>query len=135
MQIIKAADTSCQEVVIKLDIQATYLEKLLMTTAIEIVCFKLAATAGDAQLLATNPLMEEFLNQQPGFMYRSLSRDNEGLWYDIIYWKNQGCAENAAQKFQESAVGGQIMPLIDKQSCKMLHMDALSEILSDGLKS
>ena len=106
-----------------------------MTTAIEIVCFKLAATAGDAQLLATNPLMEEFLNQQPGFMYRSLSRDNEGLWYDIIYWKNQDCAENAAQKFQESAVGSQIMPLIDKQSCKMLHMDALSEILSDGLKS
>ncbi|MEH6444654.1 MAG: hypothetical protein V7784_12235 [Oceanospirillaceae bacterium] len=104
-----------------------------MSNAIEIVTFNLNATATKEQVLATTPIMQVFLNQQPGFLYRSLSCDEQGLWFDIVYWENQQAAQAGGEAFMKSAAGAALMPLIDAASCKMRHMDALSAVLADSL--
>ncbi|NQZ31167.1 MAG: hypothetical protein HRU06_07810 [Oceanospirillaceae bacterium] len=104
-----------------------------MTTNIEIVTFKLLPTVNEQQLVSTNAAMETFLNDQPGFLYRSLSSDGEGTWFDIIYWKDQQCAAKAATAFDNSSICQQMMPLIDLASCKKQNMPALSEILAKEL--
>lgn len=104
-----------------------------MTTSIEIVTFKLLPQSSKQQLVATNEAMEAFLNEQPGFLYRSLSCDTDETWFDIIYWKDALSAEKAASAFDASSVCQQMMPLVDVESCKKLNMNALSEILSKQL--
>lgn len=104
-----------------------------MTTQIEIVTYELEATADKAQLLATNPAMEAFLNQQPGFLYRSLSCDEQGLWFEIIYWESAQAAKAGAEAFMQSEVAESIMPLLNSATCKMRLMSASSEVLSESL--
>lgn len=103
-----------------------------MQSSIEIVTFKLAPEVESSQLLATNTAMQDFLQQQPGFIYRSLSYDESvQLWYDIIYWKDSVQAKAGGAAFMQSSVCASMMPLIDAPSCKMRHMDALSEVIAE----
>lgn len=102
-------------------------------TTIEMVSFKLNENATKEQMIATNPAMQTFLNQQPGFLYRSLSCDDNGQWFDIVYWASLAHAQQGGEAFMKSDACATLMPLIDSESCKMRHMNALSEILSDTL--
>lgn len=100
-----------------------------MNTSIELVTFKLAEGVQPEQLVATNDAMQAFLTQQPGFIYRSLSQDEDGQWFDIVYWIDEASAKTGGEAFMRSAACASLMPLIDGPSVKMRHMDALSEIL------
>ncbi|MCJ8338493.1 MAG: hypothetical protein MJK10_08465 [Pseudomonadales bacterium] len=100
-----------------------------MNTSIELVTFKLAEGVKPEQLVATNDAMQAFLTQQPGFIYRSLSQDEDGQWFDIVYWLDQTSAKTGGEAFMRSAACAALMPLIDGPSVVMRHMDALSEIL------
>ncbi len=102
-------------------------------TTIEMVSFKLNENATKAQMIATNSAMQTFLNQQPGFLYRSLSCDDQGQWFDVVYWASLEQAQQGGEAFMKSDACATLMPLIDAESCKMRHMNALSEILSDSL--
>jgi len=104
-----------------------------MSNNIEVVTFKVLPQVGEAQLTATNNAMEDFLNEQPGFLYRSLSNDGDGNWFDIIYWQDDQCAQKAASAFDSSDICQQLMPLIDMASCKKINMRALSSILAQKL--
>lgn len=99
-----------------------------MTTAIEVVTFKLLETATKEQLLDTCSEMEQFLRQQDGFYYRSLSQNDEGMWYDIIYWRDQAAAQAGGEAFMASDTCARMMTMIDGPSCILTHMDALSEV-------
>lgn len=100
---------------------------------IEVVTFKLNQQATAEQLTATNSAMQDFLNQQQGFQYRSLSCDEEGQWFDIVYWESMEAAKRGGEAFMKSAVCAGLMPLIDSGSVNMRHMDAVSAILSEKL--
>ncbi|EPJ45071.1 MAG: hypothetical protein OFPI_37770 [Osedax symbiont Rs2] len=100
-----------------------------MSTTIELVTFKLAEGVMPEQIVATNDTMQAFLVQQPGFIYRSLSQDEEGQWFDIVYWIDRESAKVGGEAFMQSAACAALMPLIDGPSVVMRHMDALSETL------
>ncbi|EPJ44987.1 MAG: hypothetical protein OFPII_30710 [Osedax symbiont Rs1] len=104
-----------------------------MNSSLEMVTFKLAANTSAEQLLDTSAAMESFLQRQEGFLYRSLSHDDNDLWYDIIYWKDQHSAKAGGAAFMKSEVCAAMMPLLDQPSCKVIHMDALSEVLATAL--
>jgi hypothetical protein len=105
----------------------------ISTTTIEMVSFKLNDNVTKEQMIATNPAMKTFLNKQPGFLYRSLSCDDHNQWFDVVYWASLEHAQQGGEAFMKSDACATLMPLIDTESCKMRHMNALSEILSDTL--
>lgn len=104
-----------------------------MSYSIEVVTFKVLPQVSEDQLVATNSAMEAFLNEQAGFIYRSLSHDSEGNWFDIIYWQDDECAQNANAAFEKSTICQLLMPLIDQPSCKQTNMQALSSVLAQAL--
>ncbi len=65
--------------------------------------------------------------QQPGFIYHSLSVDDEGLWHAIIYWQSLQQAKAAGEKFMQAECGQAIMALVDADSTKMRRMQACQE--------
>jgi hypothetical protein len=104
----------------------------MKTTVIELVTYRLKAGITDKQLTATHAGVNDFLQSQPGFIYRSLSRDNGGLLYDIVYWQNMDQAKAASVAFLESAAGQALESLIDEDSIVMRHMRAEVEILNEA---
>jgi len=101
----------------------------MTTTVLEMVTFERKAEVTDAQWLATNAEVEPFLRQQQGFHYRSLSKDEAGLWYDVVYWQDMDCAKKASEAFIESDVGKALCGMINMDSCKMRHMSVEVEMM------
>lgn len=104
----------------------------MQNSTIEMVTFKPKAGITAQQLIDTGPAMEAFLREQPGFIYRSLSTDDDGLWHDIIYWQTQENATAAGEQFMNHSAGQALMALIEMSSTKMRHMQAKCEVLVDS---
>jgi len=103
----------------------------MQNSIIEMVTFKANANTTPEQLAATGPDMSAFLAEQSGFIYRSLSVDEDGTWHDIIYWETMADAKTAGENFMQHPAGQSMMALIDTQSIRMRHMPALAETLCD----
>lgn len=98
-------------------------------STIELVTFRARQGVTNQQLETQGAALEGFLKEQPGFLYRSLSVDEDGLWYDIVYWKTMSDAESAAEKFKQNQLGMAMMELIDMDSARMRHMVASHEAM------
>jgi len=96
-------------------------------TTVEMVSYRLKNNISSEQLAATHAQVNDFLRQQPGFMYRSLSEDDKGLLFDVVYWQNMTSAKNAGEKFMTDPAGQSLIALTDETSITMRHMPVLTE--------
>ncbi len=103
-----------------------------ITTIIEIVSYRLKADKTQADLAAANAGVNQFVQQQPGFIYRSCSSDDTGLIFDIIYWQNMELAQAAVEAFRQDAAGHALFALADKETVTMRHMLADTEAMADS---
>ncbi|MDE1461114.1 antibiotic biosynthesis monooxygenase family protein [Spartinivicinus poritis] len=88
-----------------------------MSEFIELFRFKLKADATQAELETANQALQQFILQQPGFLYRSLSFNNTAEeWLGINYWESEAAAQAAANQFMESKLTQAYMTLIDNTS-------------------
>ena len=100
-------------------------------TMIEHVTYKTKVGVSDEALLKANEAVNDFLKQQPGFLYRSNSRDGD-LHFDIVYWVGAEAANQASEAFMQSAEGQALVALTEEASITMRHMSALTEAMSCG---
>lgn len=96
-------------------------------TILELVSYKLKESASEEQLNETHIHVNEFLKSQPGFMYRSCSKDNQDIFHDIVYWQDMSTAKAASDAFMQNAAGQSLMQLCDETSITMHHMELLTE--------
>jgi hypothetical protein len=101
-----------------------------MTTTIELVSYKLKSGITTAQLQNTHDSLNSFCSQQEGFIYRSISKDQDNTWFDIVYWQNMECAQKAGEKFMQDEICHTLSELIDENTLVMRHMLADSEMLN-----
>jgi len=102
----------------------------MTTTVIELVTYKLKQDVDKSALNDSHPQVNEFLKAQPGFLYRSLSEDKNGLLHDIVYWQDMKCAELAGKAFEQSSACASLMSITDMESVTMQHMSAMTEAMS-----
>jgi hypothetical protein len=102
-------------------------EQGMITTVIEMVTYKLKAGVSVEQLQATHSEVNDFCLAQSGFLYRSVSQDEEQTWHDIVYWKNMDNARAAGEAFMACSTGQKLVALIDNESMQMRHMLADTE--------
>jgi len=102
----------------------------MTTTVIEMVTYKLKQGIDKSALLDTQPKMNDFLKEQSGFLYRSLSEDELGLLHDIVYWQDMASAKQAATAFEQSSACASLMSITDMDNVTMQHMTAMSEAMA-----
>lgn len=98
------------------------------TSTIEIVTYRLKADKTPADLDATHEAVNQFLQAQPGFIYRSCSFDDSGLVYDIAYWQTLALAQSAGEAFMAHPAGQALVALTDEHSIIMRHMLTETEV-------
>lgn len=101
----------------------------MTTTALKMVSFTLKPGTDNAQWLASAAEVETFLRQQPGFLYRSLSQDEQGLWYDVLYWQDMEAALASGEAFMASSQGQQMCQFIELETVKKHHMPVSVEAM------
>lgn len=102
----------------------------MQPSVIEHVTYKLKSGVSEQQLAATHEGVHSFLNRQPGFIYRSLSQDDSGQWFDIVYWQDMATAKAAGDAFMADPAGQALGELADMETVVMRHMVAEAEAMS-----
>jgi len=69
---------------------------------------------------AAERMQEQFLAKQSGFLKRTLTVSEDGVWTDIVFWEDQGSFELAMQKAESAEHTLPFMDKIDFNSVKML---------------
>ena len=98
-----------------------------MTTAVEVVSYKLRDGIGKSELTLTHDDINSFCSEQPGFLYRSISHDQNDMWFDIVYWQDIECAKAAGEAFMANEKCQALSKLIDNETLVMRHMLAEAE--------
>jgi type IV pilus biogenesis protein CpaD/CtpE len=82
------------------------------TGLIELTTFKLNKEVESIDFVKSAEQMQrDFLNQQKGFIKRTLTCSGDTLWTDIVYWENAELQSNAMKLAEKST---QIMPFMEK---------------------
>lgn len=102
----------------------------MTTGTLELVQFKLIEGKTDADLAATHEGISEFLKEQSGFIYRSISQREDGTYIDIVYWENLDSAKKASDALMQDARGQAMVALCDMESVSMQHLPISSETMS-----
>ena len=104
----------------------------MTTGTLELVQFKLIEGKTDADLAATHEGIGEFLKEQPGFIYRSICKREDGTYIDIVYWENLDSAKKASDALMQDPRGQAMVALCDMESVSMQHLPISSETMSAG---
>lgn len=89
------------------------------TTTVELTSFKLIEGADEAKFIeAANQMQSTFLNEQEGFVKRTLVK-GKNEWTDIVYWESAQSMENAMKKAESSPEVAPFMQMINFESVKM----------------
>ena len=84
--------------------------------------FKLANGASDQQFVEASQQAEAFIKEQPGFLYRSVSRQNNSdLWIDTGYWESAEAYQKVHQAFMTEPRCQRFMELIDQETLDVRH--------------
>lgn len=94
-----------------------------MGNVFEIVEFKLNSGTDEATALKAAEKVSEFAKDQTGFISRSLTKGSDGLWIDILEWKNMENAKLAGSKFTQDSRNAEFGSMIDGETVRMLHLD------------
>lgn len=93
-----------------------------METVIETVKFKLKADTDVQRFLADSEATLAFITKSDGFLYRSLSVNEETEeWTDITYWENMDNAKAAFDDFMKHESVQQMVSHIEENSIVMSH--------------
>lgn len=100
---------------------------------VEIVQFKLSSGVSESDLMTANEAFQAWVLQQPGLLYRSLTKGSESQEYtDIIYWESMAHAKAVTEAFSGVAVCQQLNQLIDKASVAITHHTVVSQSACTG---
>ena len=87
----------------------------------EIVRFRLADGVGDAAFLDAARAMQPIVAAAPGFLSRSLSKNEDGSWTDYVVWTDLTRAKTAAETIFAEPATKPFMDAIDGASVDMRH--------------
>lgn len=87
----------------------------------EIVTFRAAPGIDDATLARHADAVRDWLARQPGFVARTLSCNDDGLWTDHLIWKRLEDAQAAGRKFPSEPAASAFMAAIDMARTSMNH--------------
>lgn len=86
-----------------------------MNDTIELVRFRLQEGKTAQDWLKLNETINEWMQRQPGFRFRSVSETGDGEWWDLVYWENLAAAETAGEKFSAEMLPA-CLPLVEQGS-------------------
>lgn len=88
---------------------------------VEITTFRLNDGVEDAAFLDLSPQITAFAKAQPGFIHRSLTHSEDGVWMDYVRWATLEDAKAAQAAFPQQPQLGPLMAMIDPASLTMDH--------------
>lgn len=93
----------------------------------EVLSWQAKPEIDDQQMIdAVNNLLLD-LKTLPGFLFQNLSKDSQGRWVEVYFWKTSDDAHNSNEMMADKASMQNLMQLILPQSIEMAVMEPLQD--------
>ncbi len=92
-----------------------------MSHVIENVSFRLKPDSNVDGFLKSNEAVDAWLSAQPGFVTRTLSEGEGGMWLDHVEWATMDAAKAAADAMMKEATLAPFASQIDETTVQMRH--------------
>ena len=79
-----------------------------------------------AMVLAVEAMLDD-LRSLPGFLFQNLSKDSQGNWFEVYFWRTAEDAHQSNERMANKASLQQLMQLIKPESLKMEVMTPLQD--------
>ncbi|RRS06975.1 MULTISPECIES: hypothetical protein [unclassified Pseudoalteromonas] len=100
---------------------------------VEIVKFKLAISATEQDLMRVNTDFAPWIEQQPGLLYRSLSKDDQTDEYiDVFYWQSLAHAQAVSEQFPTTEVCKRLMQYTNSESVSISRSHIVTQTQCSG---
>ncbi|WP_284162549.1 hypothetical protein [Frigidibacter sp. SD6-1] len=96
---------------------------MTQTLTAEIVTFRAAHGLSADEVRARASGVTEWLERQPGFIARTLSRAEDGTWMDHVLWASRAEAQAAGEAFMAEPSAAPFMQAIQPASVAMIHAE------------
>ncbi len=96
------------------------------TNAIEMVLFKVKSNVTENEAHTKLISLDTVLKTIPGFISRKLSKNEDDIWLDIVFYEDMACAKNAAELVMKNETALQAFSIIDEKSVQMLHFNVIN---------
>ena len=97
-----------------------------MSKVFEVVSYELNSDATVEQAVEANKKSLAFAAEQPGFIKRSVTANDNGQWMDIVEWDKVASVEAASAKFMDDERNHALLAVIDQKTLKMQHLDVMA---------
>jgi Antibiotic biosynthesis monooxygenase len=97
----------------------------MQSVTVEIVHFRLKPGVDETAFLSVVDATQPPIAKLPGFLRRSVQRNAEGLWVDIVHWRSEAEALAAAAKFPTMPEMGEFVAMLDETDMAMYHLEQL----------
>lgn len=94
-----------------------------MDHVVEVVLFRLNDGVDEQAFLDAAQKTFDLLKGYDGYLNRTLTMNEDGLWIDIVNWRDISTAMNAAENIMSSKSGQAFGALIDPNSIQMYHVE------------
>lgn len=105
----------------------------MKTSVVEVIEYRFNAQANPEAIELALAQLNDFVKEQPGFIYRSASKTDDNLYFDIVYWETAEAQKLASNVFEQSDFCQRLMALTDETSVKMTISNIVEEALSESL--
>lgn len=92
---------------------------------VEIVTFRLLPGSDSGAFRQAAAQTDALLAANPAYGLRVLTRDDDGLWTDIVRWSSLAAAQVAALGLMADPAAAPFMAMIDPASVRMRHADVV----------
>jgi hypothetical protein len=96
-------------------------ERKIMNHVTELVLFRLKDDVNEAEFLQDAQATFDLLKSYEGYIHRELSVTEDGLWLDVVTWKDMQSAMTASEDFMTNPVGKKFEVHIHPESVQMNH--------------
>lgn len=94
----------------------------MQSTVIELVVFKLKNGVDQAAFSKAVNDSNVYLKKCQGFIDRQLGVTEDGLWADVLHWKDMSAAKKAANEIMASNECQGFLRMLDEKSIQMWHL-------------
>ena len=92
-----------------------------MSHVTEVVLFRLNEGTQESDFLRDSQTISDLLKTYDGCIQRELSTTEDGLWVDIVIWKDMQTALSAAEQIVQNPIFQQFEAHIKEDSVQMYH--------------
>ena len=105
-----------------------------MPATLEKVTFRTNPGVSEAEFLNAAEATSAWVRAQPGFGYRTLIQDADGLWIDLVFWASEADAQAASKAIMSAPQAASFMALIDAETVTMAHFEQRHVAMSDTMQ-